>query len=273
MPVWTDVSYVYDGTLEGLLCCAFESFQKKENPAEIRTEQTEQLSLYRNRQIITDPERARRVHKGIVRIAFDQAYELIELGFLTCHPQKERLILDFMRLAMQRGKQALSMLTDPTVSALQQAVSALQRESHKFIGFVRFSEYDGILLSFIEPKNRVLSLMATHFADRFPNEQLMICDTSHQEALLARAGEYSIVPLQAFDIPREEAREQQYRVLWKTFYDAIAIEHRGNPQCRMNMMPKRYWKNLTEMNQTADACLKQRLEQEAILAPQRIEAP
>jgi probable DNA metabolism protein len=41
--------------------------------------------------------------------------------------------------------------------------------------------------------------------------------------------------------------EKEYRKLWKKFYDSVAIEERKNEKCRMGQMPKRYWKNLTEM--------------------------
>ena len=36
MPCQRDVIYVYDGGLEGMLCCIFEEYEKKERPAAIR---------------------------------------------------------------------------------------------------------------------------------------------------------------------------------------------------------------------------------------------
>ena len=40
--------------------------------------------------------------------------------------------------------------------------------------------------------------------------------------------------------------EAKYRLLWKRFYDTIAIRERENPRCRMTNMPKRYWGTMTE---------------------------
>ena len=40
--------------------------------------------------------------------------------------------------------------------------------------------------------------------------------------------------------------EAKYRLLWKRFYDTIAIRERENPRCRMTHMPKRYWGTMTE---------------------------
>ena len=45
--------------------------------------------------------------------------------------------------------------------------------------------------------------------------------------------------------PPDEA-EARYRLLWKRFYDTIAIRERENPRCRMTNMPKRYWGTMTE---------------------------
>ena len=43
-----------------------------------------------------------------------------------------------------------------------------------------------------------------------------------------------------------DEREANYRLLWKRFYDSIAIKERENPRLRMNNMPKRYWNTMTE---------------------------
>ena len=40
--------------------------------------------------------------------------------------------------------------------------------------------------------------------------------------------------------------EANYRILWKRFYDTIAIKERENPRGRMTHMPKRYWNTMTE---------------------------
>ena len=38
MPDRANVAYCYDGSFEGLLCCIFESFEKKERPVSIQPE-------------------------------------------------------------------------------------------------------------------------------------------------------------------------------------------------------------------------------------------
>ena len=41
--------------------------------------------------------------------------------------------------------------------------------------------------------------------------------------------------------------EDKYKNMWTLFYNTIGIESRKNDRCRMNFMPKRYWKYITEM--------------------------
>ena len=51
------------------------------------------------------------------------------------------------------------------------------------------------------------------------------------------------------DFRREQLAEDEmmYQNLWKKYFDSIAIEQRRNERCQKNMMPVKYWKNLTEM--------------------------
>ena len=40
------VAYRYDGSFEGFLCCIFESYTKREVPAQIFSDEEAQVSLY-----------------------------------------------------------------------------------------------------------------------------------------------------------------------------------------------------------------------------------
>lgn len=74
----------------------------------------------------------------------------------------------------------------------------------------------------------------------------MIYDATHGMALVSRPGRSAIVPVDSFVLENPDEEEQMYRDLWCEYYDAIAIEGRYNPKCRMSHMPKRYWDVMTE---------------------------
>ena len=248
MPNGTNVIYNYDGTFEGLLCCVFESFYKKEMPSDIISPGAEQLSIYPIKEIETDFDKATRVKKAISTKISPEAMRLVSRGYLTCHSQKELLILKFLYLGFHYGGKVMNMLTNDTVNSLFKAVQHLDREVHRYLGFVRFSVYEEALVAEIEPKNIVLPLMKRHFCERFSNESFMIFDKTNHMALVYRPYKAQIISVDDLILPPVTEDEIYYRELWKAFYDIIAIEERYNPKCRMTMMPKRFWKHMTELS-------------------------
>jgi probable DNA metabolism protein len=239
--------YCYDGSFDGLLCCVFESYAQREVPSDILPEGALLPLLLPIKAVETDGERARRVLSSIPRKLGRDAPGFIRRAFLTCHPQKEILILRFLRLGFSAGPLVMRMLTDDTVHALTAAVRHLENEAHLFRGFVRFSETNGALTAQIAPRNIVLPLIARHFCERFPGERFLIHDKTHGMALVHEHGKWMITAAQRLELPGPDADELKFRALWRLFYNTIEIKERRNPRCRMCHMPKRYWDCMTEL--------------------------
>ncbi|OKP89020.1 DNA metabolism protein [Paenibacillus sp. P3E] len=242
------LAYTYDGSFEGLLCCVFESYQWKETPLTIHSDDEEQGLLLESKWIDTDISRAERVLKSIPLRICTEAEEWVRHGFWSCAPDKEMLLLNFLYLGFTHGRKVMDMLADDTVNALQKAVQQLQREAHLYLGFVRFSVYGPVMAAVIEPKGFVLPVIQDHFCDRFHGESFMIYDKTHRTALIHQPGQQAIIPLDEWVPPAPDAAEEEYRRLWQGFYNAIGIRERKNDRLRSSLMPKRYWKHLTEMN-------------------------
>ena len=251
---WTQVSYHYDGSFAGFLCCVFEAYLHKEAPACFLGPEDGRFSLWPERQVTTDQAHARRVYQSLDKKLGVQGRQLVVHGFLTCLPEKELVLWEFLRLGYERGPGVVRDLTDDRVNVLSKAVQHLTGEAHQFKGFTRFSEQEGLLIGEIEPKNRVLPLLRSHFCTRYSRESFVLYDRTHKEALFYQPGQWAIVPLAEFhlDLPGQE--ELDYRRLWRRFYNTISIEGRYNPKCRMTHMPKRYWNTMTEF-QTEQAGL------------------
>lgn len=244
----TDLVYTYDGSFEGLMCCVFESYEQKEVPSVIRPPSIQQSIFDTAKWIETDEQKADRVYNSIpLKISYE-AQELVKLGFLTCASQKELLIYRFLSLGFKYGNKVMTMLTNDAVCSLQKAVRHLTSESHKYKGFVRFSVYGEVLVAVIEPKNFVLPLLAGHFCDRFRDEEFMIYDKTHSMALFYQSRKAELMSVDKLTLPEVDRTEVEYRRLWKQFYKTIAIEGRNNPRCRMTLMPKRYWGQMTEFD-------------------------
>jgi probable DNA metabolism protein len=138
------------------------------------------------------------------------------------------------------------MLTDDVVSALVNAVKHLDKESHLLKGFIRFSVFSNALVAAIEPKNYVLPFLARHFRERYPEERFLIYDKTHRMGLAYQPYKTVIIPIEELQLPEADEDEQAFRALWRLFYHTIEIKERHNPCCRMSLMPKRYWDNMTE---------------------------
>ncbi len=247
----SDVVYCYDGTYDGFLCCVFDSFLYKQMPQSIVTADTPQLSLLPVHMVETDAAKAQRVASALPKRMGQEAAGQVGLCYLTCLEEREMVMLDFIRQGLQYGPEVLSRLTDDTVHTLSRAVGRLTGESHLLKGFVRFSDYDGMLIAVIHPNNLVLPLLREHFCDRLCNEQFVIYDENHGMALVYRPYEWRIIPVDDLVLREPDEEELRYQQLWRKYYDTIAIKARNNPKCRMNHMPKRYWDYMTEFGSSA----------------------
>lgn len=101
--------YQYDGSFEGLLCCVFESYDKKEIPADIIIVDASQITLFPVKEIMTDAINANRVLVSIPKKLSASALEFIQLSFLTCLPKKELYILLFLRMGYRLIKLQLKL--------------------------------------------------------------------------------------------------------------------------------------------------------------------
>jgi len=246
MPDGSNLIYQYDGSFEGLLCCVFESYEKKEIPLDIIVADTPQTTLLPIRDIVTDEEKARRVLVSIPKKMGKETLDFIRRAFLTCLPYKEKEILLFLRLGYRVGNSVLNLLTNDTVHTLTKAVKYLNNESNQFRQFIRFSIFQGAMVAEIEPNNFVLPLLVEHFRNRYPEEKFLIYDKSHGMALIYQPYHAEIVAIESLELPEPDEEEYYFQDLWRLFYNTIEVEGRHNPKCRMSHMPKRYWKYMTE---------------------------
>ena len=118
---WQDVVFQYDGSFDGFLCCVFESYVHKEFPIAFYSDE-ECFSLYSVRSILTVPEHARRVYRGIFKRS-KRAAELLHRAFLTCMEDKELHLYTFVRKLMDEGPDFLRNQSDaayyPAAKALR----------------------------------------------------------------------------------------------------------------------------------------------------------
>ena len=247
---WQEVVFQYDGTYDGFLCCIYESYVHKEFPIAFCSDE-ECWSLYEVRYVLTERPHAQRVLRSIVKISPDAA-DLLRRAFLTCLVEKEVCLYAFVQKLYKEGPAFLRNRSDPVYYPIAKALRHMSGELEKLRGFVRFSDYNGVLGGEIEPKNRVLPLLRRHFCDRYANESFFLYDRTHREILLYTKGKSRIFPVDNLQLDTPDEREIHYRTLWKRFYDTVAIQERYNPRCQNTFLPKRYRNTMTEFLPATD---------------------
>lgn len=243
------VIYVYDGSFEGFLCCVYNYYYNRLKPVAIMSQDNFTPSFYDNLMVDTDFEQAYRVRFAIEEKMGYRNLEFLTECFFTCLKEKEMYMLRYVVKGFKTGPKIIDALTDSDVSALFKAHRHLSRESHRYLGLVRFYRAGDVYVAKIEPENQVLPLIAWHFNNRFADQSFMIYDATNQQALISAGKNYRIIQVENIEMPQMDANEERTQKLWKSFYDTIAIKERYNPKCRMNFMPKRYWRNLPEMQE------------------------
>ena len=249
--MWKEVIYQYDGSFAGLLCCIYESYTQKERPTAFFCGEDAEFCLFDTRLVTTVKSHAERIEQSLRKLSAEVPAFLHRV-FLSCLEEKELAIYRFVVKLYREGAPYLARLHDDDYQPLLRAVRNLSTEVEHLRGFLRFSVHDGILSAEIEPKNRVLPFLRSHFCERCRGESFFIYDRTHHEALFYTGGVSRIVALDSFEAAEPDAEESSYRRLWKRFYDTVGICERENPKLRMSHMPKRYWKLLTELQAEND---------------------
>ncbi|MEG0829595.1 MAG: TIGR03915 family putative DNA repair protein [Anaerovoracaceae bacterium] len=241
------VDYLYDGTFEGLLTAIYHHYYKEKAWGIYHKDIYQSTMLGGYEEVETDPEKAMVVYSAIKNKISPYDLQRIYKVYLSTVENKETKILNYARLGFKRGGIISRLHGDPIVFPVQEAEKKVNNEVHRLSGLIRFSLLENqVLYSPVEPDHDVLELIAEHFCDRFKSEPFIIHDTKRSKALIAYENKWYISTFTKENLPKLAEEEKNYTSLWKVYFKNIAIKERTNPRCQKNMMPVRYWKNLTE---------------------------
>lgn len=252
--------YLFDGSLPGLLCCIYESYTRREQVVQVIREEDGCFSLYPTRMVETDQSHAKRVYASLAKNLGSQGKLMVERAIMYGGDQDSRDtdIFRFISLGYRHGPSVCQMLDDLSVNHVYRMDRSVWNESHHLMGFVRFGECPeagglalpgskNALAAVIQPKHNVLPLIAGHFCNRYPEENFLIFDKTYRQALVYHPYKAELIPMESFRLPAAVGEEELYRRLWKGYYHAISIAPRENQKLRMSLMPKRFWENITEV--------------------------
>ncbi len=249
--------YLFDNTYAGLLCCVFESFERKEFEVIPVWEEKFQQDFFRNnRQIITVPEKATRVQQALSQQLGKQVTTDFFKIFLSEDGPAWRALVQIMQQVFQHGPAIWNNYGNRDVLYLAQMLKKVNRERHRMKAFVRFQKSrDNLYFAIIDPDFNVLPLISKFFRERYADQNWLIYDAKRKYGLLYN--QRQVVEVQ---LNEEEGRalrndtlsvsfdemDIRFQRLWKLYYTSTNIESRRNLKLHLQHVPKRYWKYLTE---------------------------
>ena len=247
-----------EDSLDGIFSGVYEGWAGRYGHprVELLLEEVHNMELFaRYIQVPTDPERAGKVARTIRSRMGQKVFEEIGRAALSFEADRGTAVYQLIAhaLSMEQPGRVLEVLTDPWVIRVMYLARNVWNEAHHLLGFVRFEELQNrVLLSVIRPKNRVLPILALHFADRLPKENWMIYDRGRQEFAVHPAGRpWVLVRGETLDEDMRNQmsdQEREFRELWKGFLRNIMIEERKNEELQVQMLPKRFQKYMTEFS-------------------------
>jgi probable DNA metabolism protein len=248
--------YVFDGSLEGLLCAVFEWFDRKPGKIRLVTEKLYQPEAFTEVfHIANDTKKAGRVWKALQKKLDKGWMRRYYCCYLSEQPEAYIHLFELSSILFSEAAGAEHNYGDPHVLAVAQFAKKVEREKHRMEAFIRFQQTaDGYFYCSIDPDFNVLPLIMGHFKARYADQQWIIYDLKRNYGLhydLDQVTEIQIAPEDRQNLSKPASnllseQEAHYGTLWKDYFKSTNIAVRKNTRLHVQHVPRRYWKYLTE---------------------------
>ena len=241
-----NIVYIYDGTFEGFLTCVYKVIYQKFYTAQITSDKEIQVSFdtqvhFIKRGIIES-------NKILSVIKNSQDLLSVQYAHSSCNEKKGVIILNYIKLILEYGKNAKFLLNNKDVIAFMEICKKTQLECHRLKGFLRFAEtVNQIYYAKIEPDNDIVQFLMPHFVNRYRYQKFVIHDIKRNIAGVYDTKKSLVFFNNAKLFINLTELEENIQKLFKTYYNTINIPIRRNKKQMLNFMPKRYHKHLVEL--------------------------
>lgn len=242
------ITYIFDGTKNGLFTCVFESFYAREIPDEVCNEARQTGIFDINKAIKTDDVKAERVIACLRKCRTANMLSDVAYAFRSGEKNKFTVIFNYIRKAVEYKNNDISTAFSlPESLAFFDLKKRIGTEFHRFKGFLRFMESaDGYFYACFEPDNDITDILVPHFKARLKSP-FVIHDVKRNIIALCNGSDFKIIrnPTHNVTVYLSDD-EQKFQDLWKIYYNGINIKERKNTRLMRAFLPERYWKYLSE---------------------------
>lgn len=259
------IIYVCEDSLTGIFSGIYEVWKRKMTAEEAGLEVGDSFERRLFCEYIfckAEERKALAVIRMIQKNLGADVYEKISYALLSADRRKAEMVFRAMLEAKKLSRKDLLMehLGNEAVRAVFGMYRQVANEAHHYKGFVRFRELKNkTLFAKIEPKHAVLPCIAEHFADRFPQENWVIYDKTHEVFLIHEKGKRYYFLQQYMCMKGDSGSDQNiaggfseeemdYEALWKGFVQSISVAERENRALQNQNLPLRFRTNLVEFS-------------------------
>ncbi len=247
----------YDKTFEGLLSALFDAYALHTFPDRlIGAGDPEPLFTERIHEVATDAAHAARVWRGLGKRLRSRARSMLVYAWHGEQEGSDELLLRCLRRIFDQDGGVVSDLADSDMKALHRLALQVSHERERLKQFVRLQKAaDGTYFAAVTPEHNALPLALGYFTDRFADQRWLIYDRrrnygyyydGHEAREVCIEDDRGMIADKLDDRFLAE-EERRFQLLWKNYFRALAIPERLNEKQQRRMMPRRYWKHLTEM--------------------------
>ncbi|MDR1730956.1 MAG: TIGR03915 family putative DNA repair protein [Synergistaceae bacterium] len=241
------MTYIYDGTWDGLMCLVYRTAEDGLVPEGIFREKTmEQRVLFETTRIENDSALAEATAALLKKRVSGPMWADIWFALLSDDSGIDMALWHVLERSWAMGRRAASDLADPCIDAVRRAARRTGGEYDKYLGLTRFRDTGGILYAEVEPDCDLLPLLGRHFAKRLSDRGWVIHDLRRGRAAIYDGSGWYVADMELSRTPRNGPDEEVFQELWRGFYRATTTRERLNYKCQRNHMPRKYWKHLTE---------------------------
>ncbi|MEI3258959.1 MAG: TIGR03915 family putative DNA repair protein [Faecalimonas umbilicata] len=259
------IIYVCEDSLTGIFSGIYEVWKRKMTAEEAGLEVGDSFERRLFCEYIfckAEERKALAVIRMIQKNLGADVYEKISYALLSADRRKAEMVFRAMLEAkkLSRKDRLMEHLGNEAVRAVFGMYRQVANEAHHYKGFVRFRELKNkTLFAKIEPKHAVLPCIAEHFADRFPQENWVIYDKTHEVFLIHEKGKRYYFLQQYMCMKGDSGSDQNiaggfseeemdYEALWKGFVQSISVAERENRALQNQNLPLRFRTNLVEFS-------------------------
>lgn len=252
------INYIFDNSFEGFLTLIFDYYTRKPKEIKVFAEKDYQPTMFDETYVVmTDITKAERVYDSLKNKLGSSNYKVIQGVFLSELPESYEKLFFYCCYILDNKANVNANYGNDFVLYVKQISRSVYRENHHNEAFIRFEKINqDLFFAKIEPKYNVIPLLIKHFVKRYTNQSFIIYDVIRKYGIFYDKNSNQVEEIRLDFTPETttsvnkyiDVDENFYQELWKSYFKSTTITERKNSKLQIQMMPKRFWKNLTEYN-------------------------